>query len=140
MVPLLIGGSLFFDKRGVLKFNNNFDASGVKRIYTIQNASETIERAWQGHQIEQRWFSAIKGTFTIKLIKIDNWETPSRNLEMIDYQITDDSLHVLYVPPGYVTSIKGEEPEALLLVMADYFLHEIKDEYKFPQDYFKTHK
>lgn len=136
MIPKIIKGGAFSDDRGSLKHNNTFDASFVKRIYTIKNAPGILERAWQGHRIEQRWFSSVKGSFIIKLIKIDNWDHPSKNLEKIEFQIDDTGLDVLHIPPGYISSIISKEPESILLVMADYSLHEIKDEYKFPNNYF----
>jgi hypothetical protein len=42
------------------------------------------------------------------------------------------------VPRGYVSSIQALEMGSKLLVMADHLLGEIKDEYRFDIDYFKT--
>ena len=72
--PEIIGGNHHSDTRGTLTFNNDFNAIAIKRIYTVENASTDFIRAWQGHQIEQRWFSAMVGSFIIKLIKIDSWK------------------------------------------------------------------
>jgi hypothetical protein len=47
-------------------------------------------------------------------------------------------LDVLHIPQGYISSIQALEPEAKLLVMADYLLGEINDEYRFDADYFKN--
>ena len=135
MVPTLLNGSSYKDDRGSLYYNNSFDASNIKRIYVIENI-QNIFRRWQGHKIEQRWFSAIKGNFKIELMKIDNWDIPSKNLKKIVFDITDDSLDILHIPSGYVTSIQSMDRYSKLLVMADYRINEIQDEYRFATDYF----
>ena len=137
MNPSIIKGNHFQDHRGILRYNNDFDASSIKRIYIIENKDLYIERAWQGHRIEQRWFSAIKGSFLIKLIQIDNWENPNPESTILEFEINDQNLEILHMPSGYVSSIKATTDDARLLVMADYLLGEIKDEYRFPLDYFK---
>ncbi|MGS0748828.1 hypothetical protein [Halpernia sp. GG3] len=48
MKPSLIKGGEFQDERGII----NFNALGIKRIYTIENNSTEFIRAWQGHKIE----------------------------------------------------------------------------------------
>ena len=65
MIPAIIKGDRHTDLRGTLFYNNNFDLSAIKRMYVIENHSTNFVRAWQGHQIEQRWFSVIKGSFRI---------------------------------------------------------------------------
>ncbi len=129
-------GNHFKDHRGVLKFNNDFDASSAKRIYTIRNNSEKIQRGWLGHQIEQRWFISIKGSFSFKIIVIDNWEKPSNNLEITEYILNSENLDVLHVPPGHVMKIQALEEDSELFVLADYGIGEVDDECRFDVDYF----
>jgi dTDP-4-dehydrorhamnose 3,5-epimerase-like enzyme len=137
MKPKLIKGSCHSDQRGFLFYNNDFDATLIKRIYIIENKAIDFIRGWQGHQIEQRWFSAISGKFKIELIQIDNWEKPSKNLDVHTIQIDSQSLNVIHIPNGYVSSIQSLEPDSKLLVMADYLLGEIEDDFRFDIDYFK---
>jgi dTDP-4-dehydrorhamnose 3,5-epimerase-like enzyme len=133
----LILGNRYADERGRLCYNNDFDASQVKRIYIIENNSTDFVRGWQGHQIEQRWFSAITGKFKIELIQIDNWKQPSKDLKVYSFVIDSDKLDVIHVPQGYVSSIQSLEEDSKLLVMADYLLGEIKDEFRYEIDYFQ---
>lgn len=140
MILKIIKGDSHTDTRGTLFYNNDFDALQIKRVYVIENASTDIIRAWQGHKIEQRWFSAIKGSFKIQLIEIDNWEFPSKNLEKLTFIVNAEKLDVLHVPQGYVSSIQSLEEGSKLLVMADYMLGEIKDEYRYEKDYFNSDK
>jgi hypothetical protein len=137
MVPIIIKGNCYKDLRGSLFFNNDFDASVVKRIYVIENEKTEFVRAWQGHRIEQRWFSVICGSYVIELIAIDDWEVPSRKLDRIRFVLHATTLDVLHIPVGYVSSIKSQEEGSKLLVMANYSIGELDDEYRFEVDYFE---
>ena len=132
----LIKGGSHSDNRGTIGFNNDFDASDIKRIYTIQNNSTSFVRAWQGHAIERRWFSVVKGSFVIKLIKIDNWENPGKNTEVFSIILNDKNFDTFFVPRGYVNSIQALEENSKLMAMSDYILGEVKDEYRFDSNYF----
>ena len=136
-LPKIIKGNSFTDIRGTISFNNSFDASEIKRMYIIQNSSINIIRGWQGHKVEQRWFSAVQGEFEIHLIEVDNWETPSKDLQSIKYNLNSDKMNVLHVPPGCVSRIRSKEPASKLLVMSNYGIEEINDEYRYENDYFK---
>jgi dTDP-4-dehydrorhamnose 3,5-epimerase-like enzyme len=136
MGPNLISGNCHKDKRGQLFYNNNFDASTIKRMYIIENHSIEFIRAWQGHKVEQRWFSAVKGSFIIQLIAIDNWDKPSETLPRLDYVLESATLDVLHIPAGYVSSIQAVEEKSKLVVMSDYHLGEINDEFRYALNYF----
>ena len=45
MVPKLIHGKSHEDERGTLFYNNDFDASVIKRIYVIENQNTDLVRA-----------------------------------------------------------------------------------------------
>ena len=136
MKPILILGGRYQDKRGVLKYNNNFDVTSVKRKYIIENIDTFFVKGWQGHKIEQRWFTAVTGEFKIALIKIDDWKNPSKALEKITFKISNKRADVLYVPQGYISSVQAITEASKLLVLADYRINEIQDEYRFSSDYF----
>jgi dTDP-4-dehydrorhamnose 3,5-epimerase-like enzyme len=138
MKPTLIQGSHHKDDRGEIQYNNEFNATEIKRMYTIQNNTTDFVRAWQGHKIEKRWFTAIQGSFEIKLIQIDNWENPNKDSEILTYILETKSLHVLCTPNGYLNSIQAKEENSKLLAMSDYQLGEINDEYKFEPNFFST--
>ena len=124
------------DARGTIKYNNDFDLTAIKRIYLIENSGTELTRGWQGHRIEQRWFTAVEGMFEIALILIDDWESPSKDLEKRTYFLNSNSMNVLHIPQGYITSIKAKKPSAKLLVFSDYHLGEIHDEFKYDLNYF----
>ncbi len=136
MTPKLILGNHFSDKRGVLTFNNNFDIQNVKRVYFIENSDIDLIRGWQGHRIEQRWFSVVLGSFEITLIAVDNWEKPNSNLPKEKFIINALNFQVLHIPSGYITSIQALDKNSKLMAMSDYSIGEIQDEYRYSSDYF----
>ena len=133
---MLLEGKKHQDDRGIITFNNDFDASQVKRIYTIENHSTEFIRGWQGHKIEQRWFACMNGSFEISVIQIDNFENPSKDLTIKKYQLNDETLTYLHVPSGCITAIQSNQESSRLLVLSDYGLGEISDEYRYSLDYF----
>tara|TARA_R110002124_G_C8974716_1_gene515928 strand:+ start:86715 stop:87140 length:426 start_codon:yes stop_codon:yes gene_type:complete len=135
-IPKLIEGGTHKDQRGEICFNNSFDGSQIKRIYSITNSDTELKREWQGHKIEQRWFSVVAGSFRIKVIAIDNWEAPTKDLEQKVYLVSEEKLDILHLPSGYVSSIQALKPNSKLLVMADYMINEIEDEYRYETGYF----
>jgi dTDP-4-dehydrorhamnose 3,5-epimerase-like enzyme len=138
MIPTLISGKSHSDDRGRLTFNNSFDASAVKRIYTIENKDIDFVRGWQGHKIEQRWFSAVKGSFKIEILEIQGIENSDSEIIPLTFVLHDKNLDVLHVPAGFVTSIQALESDAKLILMSDYMLGEIHDEIRYPLDFRKN--
>jgi hypothetical protein len=138
MKPKLISGNNYKDQRGILFYNNDFDLTKIKRMYIIENSTIHIVRAWQGHKIEQRWFSAVEGRFKIQLIEVDNWEKPMISLPKIEFMLHSETLDILHIPAGYISSIQSLEEKSKLIAMTDYHLGEINDEYKYKTNYFTT--
>lgn len=129
--PGLIKGVIRSDERGSLFFNNAFNASDIKRIYAIESINCEFVRGWQGHKIEQRWFSIIMGTYKILVAKIEDLENLADEAVEAEKFILSSPLDILNVPGGYATAIRMLQPQSRLLVLADYALNEIKDEYRF---------
>lgn len=127
--PRLIEGGVFSDHRGSLQFVNDFDMAVIKRMYfTTHPSTETI-RAWQGHKVESRWFFCVKGTFTIKLVKIDDWENPSNSCEVFEFELKEDNPQVLYIPNGFANGFKAKTKDSKLMIMSNYGLNEIEDDH-----------
>lgn len=138
-LPKLIQGGSHQDQRGSIQFLNDFDMSPVKRFYCITNANTDVKRGWRGHKIEQRWFFASQGVFSIKLVRVDNWEKPDKHSLITDFIISEDDVAVLHVPAGYASLIQSISENASLLVFADHHLaHAKSDDYLYDVDYFKT--
>ncbi|MFZ3564400.1 MULTISPECIES: WxcM-like domain-containing protein [Tenacibaculum] len=136
----ILSGGNFSDQRGTLTFNNDFDMSAVKRIYTLQNTTTDFVRGWQGHTIEQRWFSCLQGSIKVQCIELDSSEEPNKNLPIEEFILSSESLDVLHIPAGYVTAIQTLSNDAKLVSMSDYKLGEVDDVVRYPLDYFNSRK
>lgn len=135
--PEIIKGEKHSDIRGNLFFNNKFDASDIKRIYYLENIDTELIRGWTGHKIERRWFSAICGSFILRLIKIDDWENPAEDADILEFELNADKLDVIHMPAGYASAIQAKEKNSKLLIMVDHLLGEVEDDYRFQINYFK---
>lgn len=133
--PYIIEGSLHSDTRGILKCNNNFDLSEIKRVYSISNSLDNNVRGWQGHLVEKRWFIAAQGRFSISVASITDWPLVDKNQDIHSFTL-ENNMNVLYVPEGNVTCIEQVSSKGTLLVFADYFFKEINDEYRLELDFF----
>jgi dTDP-4-dehydrorhamnose 3,5-epimerase len=135
--PTLIEGASHTDQRGTLSFCNDFDLSEVKRFYKITHPDTTVVRGWRAHKIEQRWFHVIVGAFEIKLVKIDNFSNPDKQLPQKTFTLSSLKPNVLHIPVGFASSLRAVEPNSTILVFADSGVEGIKnDDYLYPSDYF----
>jgi len=132
-LPQLIKGGVASDHRGEVTFNNNLDLTQVKRMYAICN-KVGFKRGWQGHLVEQRWFTPMVGDFEIHLVHKESFE------KLRDYHhrfiIKSKDSQTLYIPAGYMTCIQSLSVENKLLIFADYSLSEIEDECRFELGHF----
>lgn len=131
----LIQGAKHKDDRGVLTYFNNFDLGTIKRFYILEHPDPDIIRAWQGHKKEQKWLYVLSGSFKIILIKPDNWQTPSENLQGQKYILTSEKNQILHVPSGYINGFKANESNSKLLVFSDANLKDsVNDDFRFSSE------
>lgn len=134
-VNIIKGGS-FSDSRGTVRFVNDFHFDGIRRFYSIQHPDIKVIRAWQGHKFETKFFFVSCGAFKISWVKVDNWQNPSKDLDVNSKVLSDSESNVLMVSPGHATAIKALSPNSILIVFADKSLEESKaDDYRFEVDY-----
>lgn len=112
----VIQGEIFNDHRGVISSLNTFDFEGVERFYFIHHPDKNVIRGWHGHQFEKKWFYCVKGSFTIAIVKPDDWENPSPNLEPELFELKEKDSKIICVPEGRANCIKALEDNSVLLV------------------------
>ena len=135
----IISGGIHIDQRGKLGHINDFDLSPVKRFYHITHPDTEIIRAWQGHQIESKWFVCIKGSFRVNLIAIESWENPSTYLPYQEYILSENESQVLHIPGGYANGFQALENDSTLLVFSDKTIAEsTDDDFRFDANYWKV--
>ncbi len=133
-----IQGSRFSDKRGELNFFNAFDMGEIVRLYEIApNDTDTV-RAWQGHKNEKKWFYCNSGAFIVNLIKLDDFENPSKTLVPDKFILEAENPSILEISGGYATGFKAGKVNSKLLVFSNFSLEESKqDDYRFSEDTWK---
>lgn len=132
-LPQLIRGLTHADKRGLLHFNNSFDPSNFVRSYIIENSDSEPMRGWHGHKHESKAFMAIKGSVIVGGVKIDDWNAPSSNLPVHSEELTEGSLSVFLVPPGYANAIRSLTTGSRVLVFSSSSLQDsLADDFRFP--------
>jgi len=120
----VISGEIFEDHRGRIASLNNFRFDDIKRYYVIHHPDATVVRGWHGHRFEKKWFYCIKGSFTLALVRVDNWEEPSVGLHADIFGLSDKESKIVCVPEGYANCIKAGEPDSIMMVYSDKILAE----------------
>lgn len=134
--PTVIEGEIFCDARGRIASVNAFDFADVRRMYVVHHPETSIVRGWNGHAFERKWFFCSAGAFRVALVKIDNWQAPSKDLKPSFYDLQEGKSALLCVPAGYASCLRALVPHATLTVFSDKTLAQSQaDSYKFDKDY-----
>lgn len=122
----IIDGEIFRDYRGQISSINNFHFEGVKRTYIIHHPDISVVRGWHAHQNERKWFYCLKGKFSVALVKVDEWDNPSKDLKPEIVHLSDEKSQLVCVPAGYANCLKAHSPGAIMLVLSDKTLEDAK--------------
>lgn len=114
----VIQGEIFRDHRGQISSLNDFRFEGVERFYFIHHPDTQVIRGWHGHQFEQKWFYCVKGSFTLALVEIDDWENPSPGLQPQIFSLSENDSRIVCVPAGYANCLKAGQADSVLLVFS----------------------
>lgn len=128
----VIEGEIFKDERGQISSLNNFRFEGVNRFYFIHHPDVKVIRGWHGHQQERKWFCCIKGSFTLGLVKIDDWQNPGPDLIPEIFHLKENQNKIICVPEGYANCIKAGHPDSIMLVYSGKLLDDaVKDSWRY---------
>ncbi|MCK5087021.1 MAG: dTDP-4-dehydrorhamnose 3,5-epimerase family protein [Melioribacteraceae bacterium] len=134
--PKLIKGGLAVDDRGVVSFVNDFNFQDVKRFYAIENHKQGFIRAWHGHKNEGKYVLLSKGSALVCAVEIDNWENPSKNLEVHRFVLSDKNPSVLFIPKGYANGFMSLSEDTKLIFFSTSTLEEsLGDDFRFESRY-----
>lgn len=114
-VPRLIEGGLAVDDRGAVGFVNDFDFAGVKRFYTVTNHKPGFVRAWHAHRHEAKYVTVLRGSAIVGVVKIDDWENPSKDSKVYRYVLSSHKPSVVYIPAGYANGFMSLTEDTLLI-------------------------
>jgi len=124
LLPQLIKGGLAVDDRGTVSFVNDFNLSDVKRFYIVENHKQGFVRAWHAHKKEAKYVMVVKGSAVIGAVKIDNWESPSKDLKINRYVLSEKSPSVLFIPAGFANGFMSLSEDAKIIFFST---SELKD-------------
>jgi dTDP-4-dehydrorhamnose 3,5-epimerase-like enzyme len=127
--PKLITGGVAVDDRGSLRFVNDFDFSGVKRFYQVQNHRRGFIRAWHGHKVESKYVYVAKGSALIGAIPLGEPPIVGK------FILSDKSPRILYIPKGYYNGAMTLEEDTIIQYFSTTTLDESKgDDIRLPYD------
>jgi len=133
--PAFITGGMHHDHRGTISFINDFHLNDVKRLYAIEPAAPSVVRAWQGHKEEQKWFYAVAGSFKVVVVKIDDWNTPSAQPDIFQFDLSASNPEILRIPGGYANGFMAMEENSKIIIFSDFTVQQsMNDEHRFDQD------
>jgi dTDP-4-dehydrorhamnose 3,5-epimerase len=136
MPPELLQGGLAVDDRGEVAFVNDFSFDHVKRFYTVANHRQGFVRAWHGHRHESKYVTAVSGAVIAACVEIDDWSSPSPELEVQRFVLSERSPSVLFIPAGYANGFMTLTPDAKVMFFSTGTLEwSADDDIRFPAHY-----
>jgi dTDP-4-dehydrorhamnose 3,5-epimerase len=130
--PKLIHGDISIDDRGELTYCNEFKFDTIKRFYTVKNHKQNFIRAWHGHKNEGKYCMPIEGIWLIGAVQIDNWDNPSKDLNVTKYILSASRPEILYIPPGYANGLMNLTSNAKIIFYSTSTIEEAKnDDFRF---------
>lgn len=122
--PHIFEGGLAVDDRGETVFVDEFNFESVKRFYMVSNHSAGFVRAWHAHKHEAKYVMVVSGAAVVGGVRIDNWENPSKNIQVDRYVLSSKKPQVLYIPPGYANGFMSLTSDLKLMFFSTSTLEE----------------
>jgi dTDP-4-dehydrorhamnose 3,5-epimerase len=140
----IIPGGVAVDDRGSVKFVNDFDFSGVKRFYQVDNHSQGFIRAWHGHKKEGKYVYVAKGSALVGAVEMEVREHVegvahdgliSPEGEVFKCVLSSQSPKVLWIPPGYANGFMNLTQDTIMQFFSTSTLEEsLGDDIRVPYD------
>lgn len=130
---MLIPGELAVDDRGTLAFVNGADLTPYVRFYVVRNHSAPFVRAWHGHRHEEKLVTVLYGAALVCCVQIDDWASPSPELEVKRYVLAADKPAALHIPGGYANGAMTLLPNTALCYFSNVSIECAgRDDYRWP--------
>ena len=131
-----IPGGKAFDDRGSLSFINDLDISIFRRFYIVENHAPGFVRAWHGHKQEAKAVVVVAGAALVAAVKIDNWEKPSKDLNVKRVVLSAEKPGALFIPAGYANGFMTLTEGAKVMFLSTSTLDESAgDDFRFEANY-----
>ena len=134
--PQLIDGGLSVDDRGQVSFVNDFNFKTVKRFYTVSNHRSGFIRAWHAHNKEAKFILVVKGAALVGAVAIDNWDQPSKYVEVQRYVLSESNPKILHIPSGYANGFMSLTEDTQIMFFSTSTLEESQnDDFRYDAKY-----
>lgn len=131
-----IPGGKAFDNRGSLSFINDLDLSIFRRFYIVENHAQGFVRAWHGHKKEAKAVVVVAGAALVAAVKIDNWDKPSKDLDVQRVVLSAEKPGALLIPAGYANGFMTLTEGAKVMFLSTSTLDESAgDDFRFEANY-----
>ena len=131
--PQLVRGGSAVDDRGALSFVNDFCVTDFRRFYIVSNHGAGFVRAWHGHRHERKAACVLSGAALVCAVEVDDWETPSPDLHVHRYALSERNPSVLLIPAGYANGFMNLTPGTRICFFSSSSLEEsASDDVRFP--------
>ena len=123
------------DHRGSLEFYNDLKLNYFKRFYIVSNPKKGTVRAWHGHKIESKLVKVLKGEFVVSTIKIDDWDSPSKDIQATNFNL-DENSGIVFIPPGYANGAINLKDDCKIMYFSSLIIEDSKnDDFRFDSQY-----
>lgn len=130
---------IFEDKRGSVRFFNDFNFKDVKRFYIVENKNTKLIRAFHGHMREAKYVYVISGSILLCIVFLDDIQKPSKNNKVEKFILRADDPKIVYIPPSYTHGFRALEPDSKVIFFSTATLEEsLADDYRHPENYWGT--
>ena len=123
VASLLVGGAAI-DDRGSVSFCNEFPLESMKRFYVVRNHTRGFIRAWHGHRREAKAVFVASGTAMVCVVRVDDWDAPSRGIEVQKFVMSESQPRVLIIPPGFANGFMNLVRETRVVFFSNSTLEE----------------
>ena len=76
-------------------------------------------------------YRVLRGQFVLCAVLIDNWEKPTKELEVEQFTI-DENSGVVYIPPGYANGLINTAPDSKIMTLSTLiYTDAINDDFRY---------
>jgi dTDP-4-dehydrorhamnose 3,5-epimerase-like enzyme len=83
-------------------------------------------RAWHAHRREAKYVTVLQGAALVGTVAIDDWQNPSKNLEVQRFVLSSKNPSILFIPSGYANGFMSLTEDTKLMFLSTSTLEESK--------------
>lgn len=135
MDPIFFESNSSSDERGTVSFTNDLNLQKAIRTYKVENSQLKTVRAWHGHKVEEKWVNVEQGEFLVCVVKVDDFTSPSKDIEIQTYKMSPKD-GFLYIPPNFANGAMNlTEDNAIRYYSSSTLEESLNDDFRFESDY-----